>query len=701
MSTHRLDPLMNPRSVAYVGASETPGSPGYEVIRVARSYDYSGTLYPINPKYETVQGIPCYGSLGDLPAAPDLAILSVSSKRLESQLEAAIEVGARAAVIFDTCYLPDDPDRKLLARLRELARDADMAVCGGNGMGVINGVAGFHSTFADVKSNLSPDGNATYIAHSGSTFTEVGLFNPRVNFNTIVSAGQEIGVTMDEYMDYALEVNETKLLCLFCETVRKPEAFMAALDKAASRGVPVIACKVGRSEKAAAFAQTHSGALVGNDAAYQAVFDHYGVTRVYSLDEMINTVTLFSSERKPGPGGLSLVIDSGGERELVVDVADDVGVRFADINGATATKLEERLFHALEPVNPLDAWGDGSGDWDEDLTHFIVSLADDPDTSISAMSAELSFMDDIKSNYGKSVSDAFDRTDKPVIVLANISTAPYEGMAKDLTAKGIPVLDGTLNALKAIRHAFDRRDRLALPPGLPAPECEPDVVARWRARLSEAPSLDEGAGYDLLRDFGVPAPDYRIADNEAGVLAGAEALGYPVVLKTAMPGISHKSDVGGVVLDIRDAEALAEAYRDLAARLGARALVTPMLEIEGVEMVMGMVVDPNFGPIVMLGAGGVFVEIMKDVRAILPPFGPDVARREIEKLKIRPLLDGARGRPAVDIDALAETLSRFSALVSELRNSVKEIDVNPLIAGPNGCIAVDALVVHGASDDQD
>jgi acetate---CoA ligase (ADP-forming) len=694
MPKHRLDPLMNPRSVAYVGASETPGSPGYELIRVARSYDYSGTIYPINPKYETVQGIPCYGSLGELPAAPDLAILSVSSKRLEAQLEAAIEAGARAAVIYDTCYLPNDPDRKLLKRLRELARDADMAVCGGNGMGIVNGVAGFHSTFADVKSNLHPDGNATFITHSGSTFGEVGLYNPRVNFNTIVSAGQEIGATIDEYMDYALEVNDTTLLCLFVEMVRKPEAFMATLDKAASMGVPVVACKVGRSRKAAAFAQTHSGALVGNDAAYQAVFDHYGVTRVYSLDEMISTVTLMSSKRKPGPGGLSLVIDSGGERELVVDVAGDVGVNFAEINDMTVSRIDERLFHALEPVNPLDAWGDGSGYWEDDLTHFIVSLAEDPDTSISAMSGELSFNDGIESEYGKPVVRAFERTDKPVIVLANVSTAPYEGMARALTARGIPVLDGTLNGLKAIRHAFDRRDRLALPPALPAPECDPEVVTRWRARLADGSDLDEAGGYDLLRDFGVPVPEYRIAEDEAATLAGAETLGYPIVLKTAMPGIAHKSDVGGVVLDIGDATALADAYRDLASRLGPRVLVTPMVEIEGVEMVMGMVDDPSFGPIVMLGAGGVFVEIMNDVRAMLPPFGSDVARREIDRLKTRPLLGGARGRPAADIDALADALSRFSALVSALRGSVMEIDVNPLIAGPDGCIAVDVLVVR-------
>ncbi len=695
MPKHRLDPLMNPRSVAYVGASETPGSPGYRLIEIARSCGYGGAIYPVNPKYESVQGIACYASLAELPEAPDLAVLSVSSVRLEAQLEAAIEAGARAAVIFDTCYLPDDPERRLLARLRALAREADVAVCGGNGMGIANGVAGFHSTFAKVKPNLRADGNATYITHSGSTFGEVGLYNPRVAFNVVISAGQEIGVTMDEYMDYALEVNDTKLLCLFLEMVREPEAFLAALDKAAKREVPVIACKVGRSAKAAAFARTHSGALVGNDAAYQAVFDHYGVTRVHSLDELINTVTLFSSQRPPGPGGLSLVIDSGGERELVVDVAEDLGVRFAEIDDDTVKKLEERLFHALDPVNPLDAWGDGSGDWEEDLTHFLVSLAEDPDTSITAMSGELSFNDGIESEYGKPVANAIERTDKPVIVLANIATAPYEGMARELTARGVPFLDGTLNGLKAIRHAFDRRDRLALPPAQPAPQCDPDAVARWRARLAGTCALDEAEGYELLRDVGVPAPEHRIVEDEAAALAGAEALGYPVVLKTAMPGIAHKSDVGGVALDVRDAKTLGDAYRDLASRLGPRALVAPMLKADGVELVMGMVDDPSFGPIVMLGAGGVFVEVMKDVRALLPPFGPDVARREIDALKIRPLLDGARGRPAVDLDALAETLSRFSALACALRGSAKEIDVNPLMAGPRGCIAADALIVGG------
>jgi acyl-CoA synthetase (NDP forming) len=684
---------MTPRSVACVGASEKPGSPGYRLIHEIKRVEFGGALYPINPRYETVQGLPCYGSIDALPESVDLVILAVSSTRVEQQLADAIAAGARAAVIFDTCYVPNDPDRTLLKRLRAMAREADMPVCGGNGMGIANAEAGFHSTFDNVKDHLRPGAKTAFITHSGSTFGEVGLYHPRISFNLVVSAGQEIGVTLDEYMDYALDMKSTQLLCLFLEMVRKPEAFAAALEKAASRNVPVVACKVGRSEKAAAFAQTHSGALVGNDAAYQAVFDRYGVIRVFSMDEMCNTVALFSSDRQPGPGGLSLAIDSGGERELVADVADDVGVPFAEIGDATKARLSERLFHALAPVNPLDAWGDGSGDWDADLTHFLVSLAEDPDTSICALSAEYSFSPGIEEGYGKSLADAFDQTEKPMIALANIVGADYESMARALTAKGIPVLDGTLTGLRAIRHAFDHRDRLALPPAAPAPTCDPEAVARWSARLGEGSALDEAAGYALLCDFGVPAPDCQLAEDEDAIRSGD--FEFPVVLKTAMPGIAHKSDVGGVVLDIRDAAALEVAYRDMVKRIGPRVIVTPMIASGGVELALGMVRDPTFGPIVMLGAGGVFVEIMKDVRAIVPPFGLDVARREIDKLKIRPLLDGARGRSAVDIDALAEALSRFSALAVALGDCIAEIDVNPLIAGPDGCIAVDALVVPG------
>ena len=500
---------------------------------------------------------------------------------------------------------------------------------------------------------------------------------------------------MDEYLDYALGIDGMRAVCLFVETVRKPQAFIAALEKADAMGVAIIACKVGRSEKAAAFAQTHSGALVGNDSAYQAVFDRYGVVRVHSLDEMANTVSLFTADRQVTAGGLSMVIDSGGERELVVDIADDIGVPFAEISDDTKAKIAERLFFALEPANPLDAWGNGGKEWNDEVAHYLTALSEDPDTGLTALSGEFANHHTLEDEYGASLLAAYESSDKPMILLPNIAGADYEGMARALTDRGIPVLDSTVHAMNAIKHAFAYRDRLARPAPLPVPTCDPETVERWRERLATGEDLDEAAGYDLLRDFSVAAPNYRIAEDKASAVAGAEALGYPVVLKTAMPGIAHKSDVGGVKLDIQDSAALADVYRDMSKRLGGRVLVTPMIKSDGVEVVMGMVRDSNFGPIVMLGAGGVFVEIMKDVRVILPPFGVDVAEREIDRLKIRPLLDGARGRPAVDIKALAETLSHFSALVFALGDSIREIDVNPLIVGPEGCVAVDALVVRG------
>ncbi len=519
---------MKPRSVAYVGASETHGSPGHSLIHQVRKYGYEGAVYPVNPKYQSVQGVTCYPSIGDLPEAVDLAILAISSQRVEQQLEQAIAAGARSAVIFDTCYVPDDPERTLLKRLREMARKADMPVCGGNGMGIINAAEGFHSTFDNVLDHLRPGGKAAFVTHSGSVFAEFGLHHPRIRFNMVVSAGQEIGATMDEYLDYALGLEDMRAVCLFVEMIRKPQAFIAALEKAQDLGVAVIACKVGRSEKSAAFAQTHSGALVGNDSAYQAVFERYGVTRVHSIDEMANTVSLFTADRQPRAGGLSMVIDSGGERELVVDIADDLGVPFADINEDTKSKIEERLFFALEPANPLDAWGTGGDDWDDEVTHYLCALSEDPDTGLTALSGEFSNHQTLEDEYGASLLAAYEQSDKPMILLPNISGADYEGMARALTEKGIPVLDSTVHALNAIKHAFAHRDRKARPPALPAPTCDPATVERWRERLQKGDDLDEAAGYDLLRDFSVAAPSYCIAEDETSAVAGANALGYPV-----------------------------------------------------------------------------------------------------------------------------------------------------------------------------
>ena len=283
-------------------------------------------------------------------------------------------------------------------------------------------------------------------------------------------------------------------------------------------------------------------------------------------------------------------------------------------------------------------------------------------------------------------------SDKPFVICPNFTASDNLPFRQQLADEGIVVLDGTVEALRAIRHAFEHRDRLAqaIEPAPAAPES--NVVARWRRRLASSAPLDEAEGLDLIADFGVPAVPHAIAESEDAAVKAARRLGYPVALKTAMAGIQHKSDVGGVHLNIASGRELRDAYADLAARLGPRVMVSAMAG-KGVEMSLGIVADPQFGPLVMVGAGGILIELLADRRFLLPPSSAADARRQIDRLKVRPMLDGIRGAPASDVDALAATVAGLSVLAAELGDLIAGLDINPVIVGASGCVAVDALVI--------
>ncbi len=534
---------------------------------------------------------------------------------------------------------------------------------------------------------LPKAGSITFISHAGSVFGAFAHNDPRFTYNLVVSAGQELVTSAADYLDYALEQPETRVVGMFLETVRAPDRFIAALEKAAARDIPVVILKAGRSEQAAAMALSHSGAIAGNDAAYRALFDRYGVTRVETLDELAATLLLFAQGRKVAPGGLAVIQDLGGERELVIDLAADLKVPFAQINAATVERLKGRLEFGLEPVNPLDAWGTGR-DFVNLFADCFTALLDDPDTGLGI------FFSDLRANYY--VHDGFaaaarlaaSRTQKPVAYATNFSQVRHDGIALELTEAGVPVLDGTVPALLAARHLFARRDftvRQADPPPVVNPAHD------WRPRLAEGP-LDEAEALALLADYGIATLPSAVVESEEELVRAAAAIGYPAVCKTAMPGILHKTERGGVKLGLADEASLRLAYRDLAERLGPRVLVTRMAE-KGVELALGLVNDPQFGPLVMVAAGGVLVEVLRDAAHALAPFGPATARRLLDGLAIRKLLGGVRGAPAADLDAAALAIARFSVLASDLADSIAECDVNPLIAGPAGTVAVDALVI--------
>jgi len=688
--THPLTPLLSPRAVAFVGATPRANSPGNDMLRMVRRSGFKGAVYPVNPKYGSVEGFRCYASLAALPERADHVVLSVANARIEAALEEAIAHGARAATIFGSLYLENDTEPPLLQRVARRAKEAGLAVCGGNCMGFYNDEAPFWAVGFPAPREPRP-GSIAFISHSGSIFGAIGHNDPRFRFNICVSPGQELATTVADYMDYALELESTRVVGLFIETVRDPAGFVKALEKAARRRVPVVVLKVGRTEEAARMALGHSGALTGNDAAYDALFRRHGVIRVDTPDELGAALLLFAQGRRCAPGGLAAVLDSGGECEMITDLAQDMSIPFARISDATRRKLAGRLDYGLEPRNPLDAWGTGN-DFAGIFLDCARALHDDPDTAALVQFADIRDQYYISEGFLELHTKLVRETVKPVALATNYTQLRHDDLVQRFAAIGVPVLDGTAPALLAVRHMLDYRDFLARPTA-PPPAGPAGARERWCRRLDEARPLDEAEGLALFADYGLATARFGIAGDAEGAARAAAAIGYPVALKTAAPGVLHKTDVGGVRLGISGEAALCTAYADLAVRLGPRVLVSKMAD-PGVEIMLGATVDPQFGPVVVIGAGGVLVETLASVTHELAPLDAATARRALARLApLCRLLGGGRGRPPSDLDALCALIASFSVMTADLADLVAEIDANPVIAGPAGAVAVDAVVV--------
>jgi acyl-CoA synthetase (NDP forming) len=685
-----LKPLLEPRSIAVVGASERPGAFGRSTLAQVIAGGFQGQIYPVNPKQTEILGLKCYPSLTELPAPADLVILAVANALLEDQLKLAIRTGCRAATIFASAYLEGDSQPLLPQRLARLARDAHMPICGANCMGFFNPARRTLASWYDAG-GLQP-GPIGLISHSGSLFLSLSSNDPRATYSLFVSPGQELSVTAADYMHYMLDDGATRAIALFLETVREPAKFIAALEKANAQDVPVVAVKVGKTAESARLARSHSGAITGDDAAYEALFERYGVMRARTIDELMATAVLMSQKKRVAAGGVAAVLDSGGARGLVIDLAAELGVPIAKIGAATEQKLRDRLEYGLEPVNPVDAWGTG-----QDATGIfrdcLQAVVDDPASALGILMTEVSNdQDPLSEEFAQVAVDVAPRTPKPILLAHHWSQLRGRGILQRVAAKGVATIEGTENLFLAIRHAFAYRDFRDLPALSPPPAPAAAVVERWRRRLETGTGLDEAEGLSLLADFGIATPDLTLADSAAEAVAAARRLGFPVAVKTAAPGILHKSDVDGVRLGLAGVEAVEKAYKDLAGRLGPKVLVARMAPA-GTELALGLIRDAQFGSLVVVGAGGTLIEVLQDRRVAMPPLDRRRAEGMVDRLKLRPLLDGHRRRPAADLGKLAESIARFSVLAASLGDLIEELDVNPLIAGPQGAIAVDALVL--------
>ncbi len=688
-----LQAMLEARSVAVVGASAQPGSFGFELLRQLRVGRFDGRIYPVNPHYTEIDGLPCVAAIEDVPEPVDLAILGVGNTSLEKILRSAGASGARSAVICASGHvLEGATGPPLPERLQAIAGEFGMAVCGGNGMGFINVERKLRATGYSQDPELAP-GPVTFLTQSGSSFSALLRNRRGIRFNLAVSGGDELVTTMAEYLEYALALESTRVVAIFMETVRDPARFRRALELAAASDIPVVALKVGHNDFARRMVTAHSGAIAGDDGAYEALFEHAGVLRVAGLDELADTVELLCAGRVAAAGGLATLHDSGGERTHLIDVADACGVRLAVISDATTKRLATVLGPGVPPVNPLDAW-DTSDTAHDAFTACLQALHDDPDTAAVAFAVDL-VADERDDVYPAVALHTAAKTTKPFAVLCNLRSAIDPTKARTLRDAGIPVLEGTETGVRAIGHLMARRDStLRRLTEAPPDHIDSRRAEQWRARISSG-SLGEAGAMDLLTAYGIPTVRCVEVEGLDSVLDAASAIGWPVVVKTAAPEVAHKTDRDGVRLDLRDESALRQAYRDIDSRLGPRMTVAAMIpQTPGaVEMHLGVVVDEQFGPLVVVAAGGVLVEAFDDRAVALPPLTLDRARALIDRLRISMLLDGARGRPPVDRVAIAGALSALSQLAVELGDVLEAVDINPLIAGPQACIAVDALII--------
>ena len=687
---HRLDPLLDPESIVIVGAS-TSGGMGSRLIKNLQHGGFKGKLFGLHPKNKEAFGVPCYPDFKSLPEKVDHAIFAVSDQRIEGLIDAAIEADVKAMSIMSMLFIDDDKEPYLKDRIQLKLKDADILLCGANGMGFFHIEKGVWVNGYYTRPNHEP-GGICIISQSGSGLAGIIDCEERINLNLSVSSGSELTVGAEDYLDYVLHQQSTKAVGMFLETIRKPDQMIQAFQLAKERKIPIVVLKTGRTEQSAELTVSHSGGLAGVDDYYDALFEKYGVQRVADMDELATTLIMFDQPHQLATGNMVSIHDSGGERQLMIDIADQQGVEFAELEDGTTQKLKEILEPGLPAVNPLDAWGKGLEDADQIMADCITEMLDDPNASMAAIVMDRGPLGLIHEEYiDYYMKQANDRTGKPVFLVTNRQGTGIHPLVVEATKMGMPVLDGIQSFLAGVRCLHQYRDFLSREDVIDL-NLDSDKLKKHQDQLEQSDFVSEADALNMFFDLGLNANQSKIINNEEELLSEAKSMDFPLVLKTAVEDVYHKSELNGVYLNIDSEEKLRLSYEQLQEQHPGKALLARMIQSEGIEMIVGMTTDQQLGPMVTIGFGGYYAEALNDTVTMMPPFSKQAAKEALKSLKMKSLFEGYRGSKPVDLDAFAEFASRFSMIALELSNQICEIDLNPVILGSDICIAVDALI---------
>lgn len=687
---HRLDPLLKPNSVALVGVSDEPGRPGRNLAELVIQSGYQGHVYPVNPKYREVLGVPCFPDLASVPQPVDNVILAVANERLEDALRQAVQHGGKSVTIYSSCTLENDTDPPLKHRLKQLADNAGIPVCGGNAMGFYSIGIGLFAGVFPINKTIEM-GSISYIAQSGSALSALVHNGTRLRFNLCVSSGNELTTSVSDYMDWALDQEATRVIALFLETVRDSDGFLKSLKKAYDRRIPVVVLKVGKSPLGAKQAETHTGAMAGNHTALEAVFRKYGVMEVSGLDEMAALLILLQSARRPGIGELATIQESGGFMELVTDLCHDLDISFAQISQQTKDEIARHLEPGLKADNPLDAWGTNK-EFEHRFYACIAAMM--RDSAVASGMFFANFRDGyyLAEAFFRAVRRVCDETPKPLAMVNCYSDISHRDLCVKAAEADIPFIDGAREALLATRHIYRYRDQSGRVSDERDFALDSDKVTEWRRYLSttQGGHLAQTAAMDMLDDFGIRTPRRLEVSTMQDLMVCASRIEYPVVLKSCAPGLHHKTEQNAVMLDIPDDKELIRHYRDMNNRLGAKAVICEQIA-SGTEIGFGMLNDPQFGPFVMLSAGGTYIELLADQAVALPPLSYSEIDEMLSSLKVDKILQGIRGQPPGNRSELIDNLVKLSHLTIEFKDFFAEVDINPIVVNPRNAVAVDAL----------
>ena len=675
-----MDALLSPRSIALVGVSDRPDSYGQALDRMVSEGGYSGRIMRVNPRLAAASDGRIVAGLSDLPEPPEHVVLSLATERVETGLAQALEAGARALTIFSEC-----PDPAMRQRIADRLRDAGAALCGPNSMGFHNLGIGLRVAPFPAPLDLKP-GGIGLIAQSGSVLGALMNNDRRLRFSVAVSTGSETITSAADYLLWMVSRPEIRVVGLFLETVRDPDAFVSAMEAASARDLPVVILKVGRSDLSARMAISHTGARVGDAAVFRTLVQRLGGHMVGSLDEMAAMLGLFAQGRRARANGIISVHDSGGERELMADMAEDFGLHYAALSDDTFAAVQAVLEPGITAENPLDAWGTGQGARQTYARAVTAMMADD---AVGTGLYVLNWRDNyyLHDMHAKALTEAFAQTDKPLAAVSNFARSDDAALAERLADAGIPLLSGMQNAMSAVR-ALHRHGRVAR--FRPTLRASPHAQ-RWSDALQGRNWIGEAEGYALLADFGIMCPEHGLARSREEAQGIAANIGGAVVLKTAKPGLAHKSDLCGVRLGLSDPAAIGDAYADLEARFCPEVLVAKMVD-PGQEWSLGIVNDPDFGPVVRIAPGGVLVDLLPEEALLMAPFEIAEAEAAIRRLCASRLLTGYRGQTSHALGALAQTAAALSRLGWDLRDTLAEIEINPVIVGLEDAVAVDAVM---------